>query len=164
MSLPGNRLLAAVHCCSPALHCGHEPVTCYPCADSTGLLPPVLAHPSGRVTRVYKLGTWCTPCGYADNNCHEQFMLQRVVGSVNLTEMVSWQLFNEHGVSGGSNRQCRRRPLSLESRRRAGKSRLTGHWHTQLASPACTSRQPPGCIPPLHSHLAGVPGRRAATG
>lgn len=30
-------------------------------ADSGGLLPAVLQHPSGMVTRVYPLGSWCTP-------------------------------------------------------------------------------------------------------
>lgn len=58
------------------------------CIAANGLLPQQLKHPSGRVTRVYKLGSWCTPCGYADNKCHEQFMLERVVGSVNLTNLV----------------------------------------------------------------------------
>lgn len=98
MSLLGNPYACCCALLLAALHCGHGPATRFPCADSTGLLPPVLKHPSGRVTRVHKLGTWCTPCGYADNNCHEQFMLQRVVGSVNLTEMVSCQLCSEHRV------------------------------------------------------------------
>ena len=57
-------------------------------AGGSGLLPPALTHRDGSMTRIYPLGSWFTPCGYADDDCHLDFQLQRVVGSVNLTQMV----------------------------------------------------------------------------
>lgn len=56
-------------------------------ADGGGHLPGLLKK-AGTTTRIYPLGTWLTPCGFSSGGCHEDFMLSRVAGTVNLTELV----------------------------------------------------------------------------
>lgn len=52
------------------------------------------------MTRVWPLGSWFTPCGYASDECHQDFQLQRVVGSVNLTHQVGYHRFTASPGSG----------------------------------------------------------------